>query len=347
MNKIKLLIVDDSYFMINALKQIIENDNEIEVIGYASNGLDAINKIKDLKPDIITIDINMPYLDGIKSIKLIMEECPLPIIVLSAYTNNEESEKTVRALSAGAVDFLGKPDGEVSFSLNKYSDIILKKIKIAAKANVKNSSLSTLKYKAKDNNSVVKKIITIGVSTGGPSTLKKLFSLFKDDYDVTIIVVIHINEEFSSKLADLLNEVSVYQIKKGEENEILKNKTIYICGGDKNISIGTGLKLQFSEKYNQQTFVPSINYIFKNLSKIKRYDRMGIILTGMGKDGSEGIKTFFDSGGITVAQNQKSSIIYGMPGSAINTGKIMFTGDIRDIADYMEKFCENILLEGR
>jgi len=345
MQKIRVLIVDDSYFMLVALKTILESDEQIEVIATAKSGMEAITKIKEFNPDVITIDINMPYLDGIKSIQLIMAECPVPIIVISAYTTDKESEKTIAALSAGAVDYIGKPDGEVSTTLNKYSEIIINKIKVAASANVKKIQIQTKKNVIKTAVSDYSdNIILIGISTGGPSTLKQLFSLLKPNMDFTMVVAIHITEMYSQKLCELLDEVCPYKIQRAEEGIKLKRGSIYICSGGHNTELTFDMKLKNSGVLPKQVYVPSTDVLFTSaLKHVKTKKVMGMVLTGMGNDGSKGMIELHNAGAVTVIQDEKSSVLYGMPKSAKQTGKYNYELALTDMPAIIEKFTVNKL----
>ncbi len=342
MEKIKALIVDDSFFMITALKTILETDPTIEVLDTAKNGLEAISKIKDLRPDVVTIDINMPYIDGIKSIQLIMNECPVPIIVISAYTTDRESEKTVAALSAGAVDYIGKPDGEVSTAISKYAEQIIRKVKVAAAANVKNIPISVKSSSIKITppvHSAVENIVLVGVSTGGPSTLKQLFSSLKPNLNISIVAAIHITDLYLDKLCALINDVSSYNVVAAQNDEPLQNGTIYLCSSGRNYEISSHLRIRYTSYFPNQIYMPSVDVLFSSAAKnIKGKKILGIVLTGMGNDGSKGIVDIYNAGGITVVQDEKTSVIYGMPKTAKLTKKYHYENSLNDLPGLIEKF---------
>ncbi|HPG30814.1 MAG TPA: chemotaxis-specific protein-glutamate methyltransferase CheB [bacterium] len=347
--RIRVLIVDDSYFMLVALKTILESDNQIEVIASAKSGLEAITKIKELQPDVITIDINMPYLDGIKSIQLIMAECPVPIIVISAYITDKESEKTIAALSAGAVDYIGKPDGEVSTTLNKYSEIIINKVKIAASANVKKIQILSKKNIVKaEISDLSENIILVGISTGGPSTLKQLLSLLKPNLDFSMIIAIHITEMYSQKLSELLDEVCPYKVQRAEEGLKLKRGNIYVCSSGHNTELTFDLKLKKTPVLPKQVYIPSADVLFNSaLKHAKIKNVLGMVLTGMGNDGSKGIIELYNSGASVVIQDEKSSVLYGMPKSAKQTGCYHYELALSDMPDLIEKFTQKKLMKRR
>jgi len=346
MEQIKVLVVDDSFFMITALKTILETDKGIKVIDTAKNGLEAITKIKDFNPDVVTIDINMPYIDGIKSIQLIMNECPVPIIVISAYTTDRDSEKTVAALSAGAVDYIGKPDGEVSTTLNMYAEQIVSKVKIAARANVKNIPIMLKKEAVKHDiaGAIAENLVIIGVSTGGPSTLKQLFSSLKPDMNLSVITAIHITDIYSDKLCSLINEVCPYNVMSAENDTTIKNKMFYICSSGRNYEISYGLKIKHTPYFPNQIYTPSVDVLFSSAAKnVKAKKMLGIVLTGMGSDGSKGIVDLYNAGAFTAVQDEKSSVIYGMPKNAKLTGKYHFESSLNELPALIEKFCSNKL----
>jgi len=343
MNKIRVLIVDDSFFMQTAIKTILSNDPILEIAGIAKNGLEAITKIKELKPDVVTIDINMPFLDGIKSIQLIMDECPTPIVVISAYTTDKDSEKTIAALSAGAVDFIGKPDGEVSTNLKQYTWEIIKKIKLAASANVKRLPFQLKKELHKPVvTTQAGNLVVLGISTGGPSTLKQLFSLLKENIDVAIVTIIHITDIYAQKLCEILDDNSNFKVELAAQNSKIERGKILVCSGVNNYEISNDGRISIVAPPANQTYTPSTDVLFISAAKLANKRRvLGIVMTGMGNDGSRGVEVLYDAGGKIAVQDEKSSVIYGMPKNAKATGKYHYEYNINELAELINKFGNN------
>ena len=337
MSKKKVLVVDDSAFMRKVIGDIIDSDPGLEVIGKARDGNDAIKKIKELKPDVVTMDIEMPNLDGLSALDKIMRENPVPIIMLSSLTK-AGTEQTVKALSLGAVDFIAKPSGQISLDIDKVKDEIIRKVKMAAgtKKNLPNlnnirqfsENKTTKGGKLSREAKTVNKLIVIGTYTGGPKALHQVIPSLPDTIEAAILIVQHMPPGFTKSLAERLDSISNIQVKEAENNELIVPGCAYVAPGDYHLTVKPNVSA------NKQLFIalnqlppygghrPSVDVMFNSVVDNFWGKTLGVVMTGMGRDGAEGIERIKDKGGLTIAEHQSSCIVYGMPRAAVETGKI-------------------------
>ncbi|HSH35244.1 chemotaxis response regulator protein-glutamate methylesterase [Schnuerera sp.] len=339
---IKVLIVDDSPFIRKILTDIFNEDKEIFVIGEAKNGKEALEKIPLLKPDIVTLDIEMPIMDGITTLEQIIKNYNLPVIMISNLTK-EGATLTLDALDKGAIDFIPKPKNIFSISGKMAKVEMINKIKIAAKSEPKigyvhKTSLKPLsKYPIVD--STGKKnfeyIVTIGTSTGGPRALQDVLPLLDENINGTIVVVQHMPPKFTKSLADRLNNLSKIKVREGENGDRLERGTCYIAPGDFHMEVvkkSSDYFIQLNKTPAVKGLRPSVDVLMESVAKIKGLKKLGVIMTGMGSDGTNGIVQIKESKGITIAQDKDSSIIFGMPKSAIDTKSIDMIVPLNKIA---------------
>ena len=301
MKPIKVLVVDDSAFMRQLITDLLSNDNRIKVVGTARNGQEAIEKIKALSPDCVTLDIEMPIMDGIETLKEIMTHHPLPVIMLSS-TTKEDAYNTIRAMEIGAFDFVSKPSGSISLDLYKVIDELIQKI-----IETKHVNLTRLKVAEPFKKLIEKpkrpitsqlhrntrKIVLIGTSTGGPRALEKVLTQIPKDLDAPILIVQHMPGGFTKSLAQRLNHACAIHVKEAENGEILSNGVAYIAPGGKHLlvrQVGKTLACELSDLPEETRHRPSVNILFQSASKLKNIKKVAVILTGMGSDGSEGLK---------------------------------------------------------
>ncbi len=339
---IKVLIVDDSILMRNILTDILDTDKEIEVVGTAENGKEALNKIPILKPDVVTLDVEMPVMDGITTLEKIMKRFKIPVIMLSNLTISG-ADLTLKALNMGSVDFITKPKNIFSIGGEKEKGKIINTVKIASKSNVKRynttkkSTVPIVKHESiKSSTSKYNHLVAIGTSTGGPKALQEVIPKLPGDIDASILVVQHMPKGFTKSLAERLNNISHLSVKEGEDSEKIKRGYCYIAPGDYHMTV---------EEKDGELFIkldktppilglrPSVDIMMESLYEFKEINKIGVILTGMGSDGAKGICAISDSNGYTIAQDKKTSVVYGMPKSAIATGKIDKILPLQNIAD--------------
>ncbi len=328
---IRVLIVDDSALMRKILTDILNSDDDISVIDTAKNGKEALEKIELLKPDLVTLDIEMPLMDGITTLKHIVSKYKLPVIMISSLTSHG-AELTLKALDEGAIDFLPKPTNIFSLSQSDIKNEIINKVKSGSKSKLCNrepikridKSLTTTE-KAVPIQQNFTNIVAIGTSTGGPRALQSLLPEFPSDINASIVVVQHMPPKFTKSLADRLNSTSNIKIKEAEEGDILYRGHAYIAPGDFHMEIvkeGKNLVVRLNKNPQVMGLRPTVDALMESVSKISGLTKFGIILTGMGSDGTKGIVQMKKSNSYTIAQDEASSVVFGMPKAAISTNSI-------------------------
>lgn len=342
---IKVLVVDDSVLIRKILTDILESDDEIKVIDTARNVKEALEKIELLKPDLVTLDIEMPIMDGITTLKQIVSKYRIPVIMVSSLTY-EGAELTLEALDIGAVDFLPKPTNIFSIKQEDIKHQIVEKVKVAAKSKfyaIKPVAEVKKQYdiikKKKLLNTKFDNIVAIGTSTGGPRALQMLIPQFPADINASIVIVQHMPAKFTKSLADRLDSISSVKVKEAEEGEILQRGHAYIAPGDYHLKIlkeKDNLVVRLDKEPEVLGLRPTVDKMMDSIAKIDGYNKIGVILTGMGSDGKKGIRSIKESGGFTIAQDEATSVVFGMPKAAISTNCI-------DIVLPIDKIGEKIL----
>lgn len=332
---VNVLIVDDSAFMRNALSSMLSSDPEIKVIGTAKDGVEALEKVQLLKPDIITMDVEMPRMDGITALKNIMEKNPVPVIMVSSITT-EGAKATLDALDLGAADFIPKNLSELSVNIIKIKDILTEKVKsIARKGIAKNrlkkktniqKSLEVPKHIV--SNVIGERrigIVSIGTSTGGPKALQEVIPKIPKDFPVPIVIAQHMPPNFTKPFAERLNQLSTLTVKEAEEGETLKPGLVLVAPGKGNMRItrkkGIETIVNITE-YHEKEFLyrPSVDALMLSVAECFPGRALGVILTGMGNDGLRGVIVLKKTGGRIFAQNEETCVVYGMPKAVVEAG---------------------------
>lgn len=335
---IRVLVVDDSFFMRKVLTELLNDTNgETVVLDTASNGLEALEKNKTLKPDVITLDVEMPKMDGLAALEKIMKENPTPVIMLSSHTG-KGTETTILALELGAVDCVAKPAGRVLGDVRGIRAELVEKIKTA--------SLSRLRYRrsvpppSHSQPEVEKKtakvpgpsaeaekpaqfIVAVASSTGGPRALNELFSRLSKDMVTAFVVVQHISVGFTKALARRLSDVTQLRVSEAVEGEYLMGGHVYVAPGAIHLAVEGGpgcFRTVFSDLPPRLGVKPSADIMMTSVAKAASQRCLGVVLTGMGRDGTEGLKEIKKAGGKTLAQDEESCVVYGMPKSAVESG---------------------------
>jgi len=326
---IKVLIVDDSAFMRNTLSSMLTSDPEIQVIGIARDGIEAVEKVASLKPDIVTLDVEMPRMNGIEALKQIMEKHPLPVLMVSSLTT-EGAGVTLDALDLGAVDFIPKNLSELSINIVKIKELLIDKIKkIGRKGLVRGTRKPPgvpLKMPEQSVYSSHRRvsIIAIGSSTGGPKALQNIITLIPKDFPVPIVIAQHMPPAFTKPFAERLNQLSSIEVKEAENGEPIRKGIAYIAPGRGHMSVQrkklTETVISVSEERGEYIYRPSVDVLM--LSVVENFSGhvLGVILTGLGNDGSKGMKEIKNKGGRTIAESEKTCIVYGMPKSVVDAG---------------------------
>ena len=339
--KIRVLVVDDSALMRRLISDILERDPHLEVIDTARNGAEALEKVKTLQPDVVTMDIEMPRMDGLTALQYIMLENPVPVIMVSAM-NRRQADITMKALDMGAVDFIPKTSGTLSLDMDKSSKILIEKVKIASEIvlpKIKGAISSSKKKRQTKKVQPGNKIVVIGASTGGPKALPEVISKLPRDIPAGILVVQHMPEGFTESFAERLNWYTSLEAHEAKVGDEIKPGTILVAPGNKHMEIKNGrIVLTDGERVN---FVrPSVDVTM--LSAVAEYGGrcIGVILTGMGSDGANGMKAIKEAGGSTIAQDEESSVVFGMAKVAIEMRSVDKVVPLDKIAGTIIKFME-------
>jgi len=315
--KTRVLIVDDSIVMRRIISDLLSKDGEIEVVGTARNGVEALEQVRQLDPDVVTMDIEMPVMDGLTALQHIMAESPRPVVMLSSM-DKRQTDITLKSLDLGAVDFIPKTSGSLSLDLERNSQYILDKIKAAARAKVAPrrfpaGSVQPAPQLALSGDWVV----VIGASTGGPKALPEVLSRLPANLPAAVLVVQHMPEGFTRSFAERLNWVSALEVKEAEEGEEIKKGKVYIAPGNRHLLLdGTVLRLDDGPRVNYVR--PAVDVLMKSVAPLYGPRTIGVILTGMGADGAEGMRLIKDNGGKTVVQNEETCVVYGMPKAVVD-----------------------------
>lgn len=350
MNKIRVLLVDDSAFMRKVLSDILSSDSAIEVVGTARNGKDAISKVEEYKPDVVTMDIEMPVMDGIEALRVLMEKHPLPVVMISSLTK-EGADATLRALELGAVDFITKTSGSISLDIHKVQDQIINKVKSAAKAKPNRTLTAvqairqrSLLLKPKEilpsTATSIPHMIAIGVSTGGPSALRCLFQSLPRELPAALFIVQHMPAGFTKSLSERLDSLSAIHVVEAEHGMIVKSGCAYVAPGNYHMEVTPSPGGQWKISLNQSEPLgghrPSVNVLFESISRLSHPSKFAIIMTGMGSDGTKGLELMKRTGcKEAIAEDESSCVIFGMPKSAIRSGYIDRVLPVNEIGPYL------------
>lgn len=329
--KVKVLIVDDSAFMRNALSSMLTSDPEIEVIGKARDGVEAIELVEKLRPDIVTMDVEMPRMDGITALKHIMEKNPVPVIMVSSLTV-EGAKVTLDALDLGAVDFIPKNLSDLSINIIKIKEILIEKIKHIGRKGLAKKQLRPLAPKAEIPKSMPVRttgerrinLVAIGTSTGGPKALQEIIPKLPKDFPAPIVIAQHMPPNFTGPFAERLNQLSQINVKEAEEGELIKQGVAYVAPGRGHMRVkrvkGIETILTISENKDEFIYRPSVDALMLSVAEFFPGRSLGVILTGMGNDGLKGLTALKKTGGRVFAQNEETCVVYGMPKAVVDAG---------------------------
>jgi len=342
MKKIKVLIVDDSPVFRALLSQLINADPELQVVAMAEDPFQARELIKQYNPDVITLDIEMPKMNGVKFLKNLMRLRPMPVVMISTLTQHG-AEATLTALELGAVDYFPKPAVESTGEMVNYKQLVNDKIKMAAGANVTNKPTVQMEVEqvispSKGHHKV--EVIAIGASTGGTEAVKQVLSALPAGLP-PIIITQHISAMFSASFAARLNDSSKIDVKELSVNRApLVNGCAYVAPGDKHLVVvrrGSHLYCQLDDRPAVNLHKPSVDVMFDAVAETVGKNAIGVILTGMGKDGAQGMLRIKQAGGKTIAQDQASSIVWGMPRVAVEMNAAL---SVLDLAQVPKQICQ-------
>lgn len=325
MDLIKVLVVDDSAFMRRVIVDILQSADGLEVVGYARNGREAIEKIADLNPDVLTLDLEMPVMDGLHFLKETIPKNPVPVVVVSALAE-KGAQATLEALEHGAVDFVLKPSGSRSPSLKQVASDLIEKVRRAAGINPERLLKRRETVEPKPTHTPVSKhwVVVIGASTGGPKSLHTIFSLLPK-LAVSILIVQHMPPGFTASLAERLNRAGEMKVCEAKEGMLLKPGEALVAPGDRHLTVrrqDQNLFVRLTKDAPQNRHRPSVDVTMGSVAELVGNRTLGVLLTGMGSDGAQGITQIHEHGGSTIAEAQSTAVIYGMPREAVATGNV-------------------------
>jgi len=371
-SKIRVLIVDDSAFMRKVLLSILAADPVIEVVGEARDGRDGVTKADQLKPDVITMDINMPHMDGLQATEAIMSQNPRPIVIVSS-ESREGADVTLKALELGAIDFVAKPSGGIDLDMNTVRDELVRKIKMSAKVRVVRTAvrsrlgqeIANSAPRTEPASSLVDRVqsqpapaaapmaqpsmnaprpvsqpisgsvaaigsrptakfplVILAASTGGPATLMKFVPSFPKGFNGAVILVQHMPATFTGQFSLQLQEVCGMKVKEAEGGEMLQQGTFYVCPGSHHLRISPAGRITLDDGPRINAYKPCADVTLETAAQFAGPMGIAAILTGMGNDGSRGAKAVKQYGGYVLAQDEATSVIFGMPAEAIKLGAV-------------------------
>lgn len=350
---IKLLIVDDSALVRKLLSEILSKDHDIEIVGTAVDPYAARDKIKQLNPDVITLDVEMPRMDGLTFLENLMRLRPMPVVMVSSLTQ-KGADVTLRALELGAIDFVAKPVVDVAGSLEKYADELIAKVKMAASARVsvrtgsapvRHAPMHIDERRSADavlpavsGRRVLRtteRIIAIGASTGGTEAIREVLAMLPPDAPA-IVISQHIPAAFSKPFAERVNRSSAMSVCEAQDGQYILPGHVYIAPGDRHLLVerdGARYRCKLNDGPHVNRHRPSVDVMFRSVAQNVGPNATGVILTGMGDDGARGMKEMLEAGARTIAQDEASSVVWGMPGAAAKLGAAEYVLPLQRIPD--------------
>ncbi|HZV81982.1 MAG TPA: chemotaxis response regulator protein-glutamate methylesterase [Geobacteraceae bacterium] len=343
-NKIRVLVVDDSAFVRRAIIRMFENSSAISIIDVASDGVMAIELIKKLRPDVVTLDVQMPVLDGLSALERIMKECPVPVVMLSSLTGRG-GDQTLKALDLGAVDFIDKTAAGGPMEFGNLLQELTSKILVAARIDMEKlvgqkpakpvvaAVPASVKGRSAD-------VVLIGVSTGGPPALQTILSALPATFPVPILIVQHMPTGFTASLAERLNRTCPIGVKEAQDGDIACPGMVYVAPGGFHMKLrrmGEELQLVLDLKPHDTLHKPSVDVLFQSAAETCGNRTLAFVLTGMGRDGAVGAKALKGSGGRVVVESEKTAVVFGMPKAVQESVSVDASVPLQQIAETMMK----------
>lgn len=334
MNKIRVLVIDDSAFSRRTIVKLLEEIPGVEVVGYAVNGEEGLRKALDIRPELITMDLEMPGMDGFTLLRIIMTACPVPVIVVSSHN---EDERVFKALELGAVDFVAKPRRALSDQLLEIRDELQQKV-----GTLLNLNLQGLKNRTKHldqaepvpvkkvvklpRNGVRKfEVVAIGASTGGPPALQKMLTQLPGDLPFSLLISQHMPAGFTKTFAERLNRMLPFEVAEAADGAVVRPNQVFVAPGGMNmitVQMRDQVVIRLKEPSREDKYIPSVNAMLASVARVYGSRALAVILTGMGNDGSQGVRKIKEAGGTVLAEAEESSVVFGMPREAIATGVV-------------------------
>ncbi len=355
-SKVRVLIVDDSAFMRKVLETILTSDPQLQVVGHAKDGREAVALAESLKPDAITMDINMPHMDGLQATAQIMTTNPRPIVIVSS-ESREGASGTLKALELGAIEFVAKPNSAIDLDMQSIREDLLRKVKMAAKVRVVRTAsrmVAAVQGSAQNPPSIASRpapvsrpvavadqrfpVVVLAASTGGPATVMRLAPGFTREFPAAVILVQHMPAAFTTQFAAQLAEFTEIRVKEAENGDTLQPGNLYICPGSQHLSVNPLGKIKLDGATGRIAgYLPNIDVTMESVAAYGGALAIGVVLTGMGNDGAQGAKAIKKAGGFVIAQDEATSVIFGMPAEAIKLQVVDQVLGIDDIYASLER----------
>ena len=355
--KFRVLVVEDSTFMRRVLETIFNSDDQLQVVGHATDGREAIALAESLKPDVITMDLNMPHMDGLQATAHIMTTNPRPIVVVSSETR-EGADKTLKALELGAIEFVTKPSAGIDLDMQTAKEELIRKVRMAAKVRVvRTASRMASAVQGTGTGGVAPlptprlpqstpivpaelrfPVVVLAASTGGPATVMRMAPGFTKEFPAAVFLVQHMPAAFTTQYAVQLAEFTGVRVKEAEAGESVQPGTLYICPGGQHLKVTPTGRIQLDSTTGRiEGYLPNIDVTMESIAAYAGAMSIAVVLTGMGSDGTRGARAVKSAGGLVLAQDEATSVIFGMPAEAIKAGVVDQVLGIDDIYPAIEK----------
>ncbi|MBN2194329.1 MAG: chemotaxis-specific protein-glutamate methyltransferase CheB [Polyangiaceae bacterium] len=340
---LRVLVVDDSAFNRRSITAILSGSAQVEVVGKAADGEEALRLVGLLKPDAITLDLEMPRMDGFTFLRILTSKMPTPVIVVSSYA---QKDNVFKALELGAIDFVAKPERIDDAELRSIREELLQKVLLtrnlrvaASPARARLDSHSDLVTAAPTRVIPPRNLVAIASSTGGPTALVELMSRLPRRSQMAILIAQHMPEKFTRTFAERLDRRCPLQVREAEDMMTVGANMAFVCPGRKCMELeaagSDGFRVRVSDPLPTDRYVPSADRLFFSVARLGRERAVGVVLTGMGDDGARGAREIADHGGVVVAESERTAVVYGMPGSAVRTGAVREILPLLDIATFL------------
>ncbi|WFS64029.1 chemotaxis response regulator protein-glutamate methylesterase [Pseudodesulfovibrio thermohalotolerans] len=344
---IKVLVVDDSAFMRKAISTMLDKDPDISVVGVARNGREGLDMVRRLDPDVVTMDIEMPEMDGLTALRHIMMESPRPVLMVSSLTT-EGAESTLKAMELGAVDFIPKQLSKVSLDIIKIERDLIERVKTVAARKMRHTAARSARRTPRPvaaprvGGRPQRDVVAIGVSTGGPPVVQKILSSLPADFPAGIVIAQHMPAAFTGPFAARLDGVSKIKVKEAESGDILRPGHAFVAPGGRHIVLDqkiSRIEIVVTDEPAEALYKPSANVLISSVAEAVGRRGLGVILTGMGNDGCEGVRDLKAKGGRALAQSDSTCVVYGMPKAVVEEN---LADEIVDLDDMAESILANL-----
>jgi two-component system chemotaxis response regulator CheB len=343
---LRVLVVDDSVFNRRSIGEILAQSPEIEVVGKAADGEEALRLVSSLKPDCITLDLEMPRMDGFTFLRILMTKMPTPVVVVSSYS---QKENVFKALELGALDFVAKPERFSDPDMGGIRDVLVSKVLLARAVRLQppqqrrslDPALTPFEPRPAKPLLAPRNVIAVASSTGGPSALMEIFTRFPAGYKSAILIAQHMPDKFTRTFADRLSRRGALRVSEAQDQDPVSEGVGFVCPGrhcmELDVSARGTMKLKVQPPNERDRYVPSADRLLSSVAQHMGRRAVGVILTGMGDDGVEGARRILAAGGMVIAESEESAVVYGMPGAAVRAGVASQSLPLGEIADFLAR----------